>query len=147
MYSKYRKIRERRRQGFTLVEVMAVLVILVVLAGISVTAIQGIMSQANKREAEIFVKSLDGPLELFLTNHGSYPTTSQGLDALLNPPEGVDVSKGEWPYIKDSAVKLDPWNNPYQYAYPSSRNSNGYDLWSMGPDRVSGTDDDIGNWK
>ncbi|MCL2305859.1 MAG: type II secretion system major pseudopilin GspG [Planctomycetaceae bacterium] len=138
--------RSPRRAAFTLVEVMLVIVILTVLAGIAVVGVQQTMARAGKGEATIFVKSMKTPLEQFFMDHKRYPTTAEGLDALLNPPPDVDESKGVWPYIDPSAVKADPWGMPYQYAYPGQRNPNSYDLWSLGPDRAPDTGDEIGNW-
>ena len=149
MLSKHSKYRRSHREAFTLIEVMIVIFILMVLAGISVVAVQGAMNRAKKGEANIFVKSLKTPLETYLVDHGRYPFTAEGLDALLQPTGDVDISKGEWPYIDPSAVKNDPWGMPYQYVYPGQRNpkgSSGYDLWSLGPDMMDGTEDDIGNW-
>ena len=92
------------------------------------------------------MNSLKAPLGVYFHDHGHYPTTSEGLDALLYPMDDVDPSKGKWPYIDRSAVKFDPWGNPYQYKCPGQRNPTGYDLWSHGPDMKPNTADDIGNW-
>jgi general secretion pathway protein G len=131
------------REAFTLIEVMLVLFILMVMAGIGIGAFRTYQKQANIREAKIFVSGMNTPLELYSQDHGSYPST---LEALLSPAEGVDPSKGSWPYIAKTAVKPDPWGSPYQYVCPGQQNPDEYDLWSLGPDRISGTDDDIGNW-
>ncbi len=139
--------RRLRREAFTLIEVMIVLFILMVLAGIGVVSVQQVMTQAKKREAKIFVDGLKGPLDRYFLDNGHYPTTSQGLDALINPPDDADTAKGDWPYIDQNAVKLDPWNQPYQYQYPGQRNQSSYDLWSFGPDGAPDTGDEIGNWK
>ncbi len=139
--------RRLRREAFTLIEVMIVLFILMVLSGIGVVAVQQTMTQAKKREASIFVNSLKTPLERYFLDNGHFPTTAQGLDALINAPDDADTSKGDWPYIDQNAVKLDPWGQPYQYQYPGQRNQSGYDLWSFGPDGAPDTGDEIGNWK
>ena len=144
MYSKYRKIRERRRQGFTLVEVMIVIFILTVLAGLGVVAVQGAMNRANKGTVKIFLGSLKTPLDTYFIDHGRYPTT---LEALITPSEDVDQSKGDWPYIDPSAANgYDPWGTPYQYQYPGQQNPTKYDIWSLGPDQAPNTGDEIGNW-
>ena len=76
------------------------------------------------------------------TDH--YPTTQQGLMALIQPPAGVTRWAG--PYLKNKTTPLDPWRNPYHYRYPGIHNPNTYDCWSSGPDGIDGTADDIGNW-
>ena len=74
---------------------------------------------------------------------GKYPSTEEGLNALLNAPESAgDRWKG--PYVR--SLPLDPWGNPYQYRYPAQKSKDGYDVWSMGPDGQNETEDDIGNW-
>ena len=149
MLSKHSQYRRSPREAFTLIEVMIVLFILMTLAGIGVVAVRGAMERARKGEAKLFVQSLKTPLETFLLDHARFPFTSEGLDALLVPPMDVDPAKGEWPYIDPSKVKMDPWGMPYQYVYPGQRNAEGprgYDLWSLGPDMIDGTEDDIGNW-
>jgi len=143
MQSNRSKNRRLHREAFTLIEVMLVLFILMVLASIGVGAVLSYQRQAQKNEASIYVKSLDTPLELYALHHGRFPST---LDALVSNTEGADDSKGSWPYIKGTAVKMDPWGNPYQYLYPGQRNPTGYDLWSLGPDGISDSGDEIGNW-
>lgn len=137
---RFQQNREKNR-AMTLVEVMIVLFILVVLATISVFAINRTLTEAGMREAKIFVGSMKGPLDLYRLRFGSYPTDADGgLNALINPPDG-----GE-PFVDTTGVKDDPWGNPYNYQFPGQRTPNGYDLWSNGPDRIAGSDDDIGNW-
>jgi general secretion pathway protein G len=74
-----------------------------------------------------------------------FPSTSEGLQALITPPAN---KAAQWvgPYITESKVPNDPWGEPYQYVYPGQKNKGSYDLWSKGPDKQSGTADDIGNW-
>lgn len=78
---------------------------------------------------------------------GSYPSTTQGFQALrFKPQDLADSSKWDGPYL-DRDVPKDPWGNPYQYAYPGTHNGpDGFDVWSFGPDMTNGTPDDIGNW-
>ena len=74
---------------------------------------------------------------------GRYPTTEEGLNALLKAPEGTE-DRWAGPYVRD--IPKDPWGNEYQYAFPATRSRDAYDIWSMGPDGKNNTDDDIGNW-
>ena len=143
------KISPQRRppRGFTLVEVMVVLFIILAIASVGVVAVQTYLASAKRKTAEIFVKAMETPLEKYSVDIGHYPTTEEGLGALLTPPPGLpNPAKWDGPYVKESVSPYDPWDNPYQYEYPGRRGSNTYDLWSAGPDGVSGTDDDICSW-
>lgn len=94
---------------------------------------------------EIFVNDeVDTYLQAYKKDTGQYPTTAQGLQALVTQPDGVKGWHG--PYLPD--MLLDPWSHPYQYAYPSTHGqpAGKYDCWSMGQDGISGTPDDMGNW-
>ena len=149
MLSKHSQYRRSPREAFTLIEVMLVLLILMVLAGIAVSSLRSMRETARKKEAGIFVNAMSTPLDLFEQDHGRYPSTAEGLNALISPPSEVDESKGTWPYVSPKAVKPDPWGSQYQYMYPGQRNpegARGYDLWSLGPDGIDGNADDIGNW-
>lgn len=142
-----RRIASRRRRGFTLIEVLLVLVILVLLASMSVPLYQSYQRQANFKAAKSQIGLFETAIEGFQLNIGSYPTTEQGLGALLAPPADLpNPAKWEGPYLKGNEVPLDPWGTPYQYRFPGDRNPSGYDLWSIGPDRTDGTEDDVGNW-
>jgi general secretion pathway protein G len=134
----------RRQGGFTLMEVMLVLVILVILASTAGLAYQGIQRRANINAAATQVGLLKTPLHAYQLSIGSYPTTLQALRT--PPPDLPNVSKWDGPYL-DSDVPLDPWGNPYQYVSPGVHNPDSFDVWSLGPDGVNGTQDDIGNWK
>ncbi len=142
-----RRIASRRRRGFTLIEVLLVLVILVLLASMSVPLYQSYQRQANFKAAKSQIGLFETAIEGFQLNIGSYPTTEQGLNGLLAPPADLpNPAKWEGPYLKGNEIPLDPWGTPYQYRFPGDRNPNGYDLWSIGPDRTDGTEDDVGNW-
>ncbi len=137
----------RRQGGFTLMEVMLVLVILVILASTAGLAYQGIQRRANINAAKMQVGALSTPLDAYHMAVGNYPSTAQGLQALRHQPaELSNASQWDGPYL-DSNVPLDPWGNPYQYMCPGTHNPDKYDVWSMGPDGINGTQDDIGNWQ
>jgi len=133
-------------RGFTMMELLVVLAILGLLAGLAIQNVGGIFGDAQGAAARLFVKdSVKTSLFSYRMSMGDYPSTADGLQALVTPP-GNKAASWRGPYIEGGKVPLDPWNEPYQYAYPGAKNKSGYDLWSKGPDKQSGTADDIGNW-
>jgi general secretion pathway protein G len=135
------------RRGFTLLEIMVVIAILGLLAGLAINALGKHWSNAQVDTARLFINtSIKVPLFSYRAHMGDYPTTQEGLQALVTPPSGK-ADRWRGPYVEPAKVPLDPWGEPYHYAYPGSHNKDGYDLWSAGPDHQSGTDDDIGNWE
>lgn len=139
--------RRRTASAFTLIEVMIVLFILLSLTGIGVISFRSSQERARRQEAQAYVRVLDQAVDMYQLHVGRFPTTEQGLNSLLNPPADLsDPNKWDGPYLKDNAKTLDPWDNPYEYAFPGTNNRNGCDIWSWGPDGISGTEDDIGNW-
>lgn len=132
------------RKAFTILEVLVVLFILGMLVTVLFRNADKIIGQGSESVAKIFVgESIRTPLVTYRMHMGSYPTTEQGLQALITPPGDNDRWRG--PYLEGGKLPLDPWNNPYQYRYPGTKNSEGYDVFSFGPDGVE-SDDDIGNW-
>jgi general secretion pathway protein G len=127
---------------------MIVLAILGMLVALTISKLGGSLDQASVGTAKIFVQdSMKAPLLTYKIQMGSYPTTEQGLQALVTAPAAVaDRWSGPYVELTNGKLPLDPWKNPYQYSCPGTHNKDGYDLWSMGPDGKSGTDDDIGNW-
>jgi general secretion pathway protein G len=141
-----RRVGERRRGGFTLIEVMLVLMILVILASLAVGAFAPMRRKARIDAAKSQIGLMKTPLQVYEVAIGNLPTTTQGLEALRSAPSDIpNASKWDGPYL-DIPVPLDPWGNPYQYACPGTHNPDGYDVWSFGPDGANGTADDIGNW-
>lgn len=138
--------RSATASAFTLLEILVVLAIIGLVAGLAISKIGGIFDGAKIDTARLFVHtSVKLPLNTYKFAMGDYPTTAEGLQSLINPPQN---NNGRWrgPYLESNKVPLDPWNEPYQYAYPGARNKGSFDVWSKGPDRQSGTEDDIGNW-
>ena len=138
--------RRPRRAAFTLIEVLLVLVILVILGSLVGVQMRGAQKRAQRSAAKIQVDNFDTPLGLYAQEMGNYPSTAAGLEALRTAPGEAQGGKWNGPYL-DKAVPVDPWNHPYSYASPGRHNPDGYDVWSVGPDGVDGTDDDIGNWQ
>ena len=129
------------RGAFTLIELLLVLVILAVLAAVVVPKFTGRSEQAKLAAAKTDISNIDNALDLFEQDTGRYPTTDEGLNALVN---GGSIQNWRGPYIKRGLPK-DPWGNDYVYRAPGQHNTNGVDLFSMGPDGREGNDD-LTNW-
>ncbi|MDD3469677.1 MAG: type II secretion system major pseudopilin GspG [Thermoguttaceae bacterium] len=141
-----RNVRKDRmlRKGFTLVELLIVLAILVMLAAFAVPKLFDVLKNAKVNTAKTQVKTFTDTLDLYATNSGGdYPTTEDGLNALVQQPEDFPET-GTWSQLMPS-IPVDPWNSPYQYALDESTGSP--HVWSYGPDKQDGTEDDIKSWK
>ncbi|WP_423431753.1 type II secretion system major pseudopilin GspG [Limisphaera sp. 4302-co] len=143
------KMTERRwdrgaRGGFTLVELLLVLVILGTLAAIVLPKFAGRTEQARITAARTQLAAFATALDAFEVDNGYYPKGSDGLKDLIIQPRDAPNWKG--PYLRQNEIPLDPWGRPYIYECPGRHNPNGYDLMSMGPDGQPNTDDDITNW-
>lgn len=130
-------------QGFTLIELLLVLVILSVLAGIVVPRFAKRSEQAKITAANTDISNLGVSLSGFELDCGRYPTTEEGLGALVQQPPNLNGWKG--PYL-ERGVPKDPWGNPYPYQCPGQHRPDSYDLHSFGPDGQDGGGDDIDNW-
>jgi general secretion pathway protein G len=149
MNPKYSASQCRRTGAFTLLEILVALGILAMLATLAVTQVDKVFGQSQQSVAQLFVRdSMHVPLLRYRMDMGAYPTTAQGLDALLHAPGGGAAGQWKGPYfeVRGGTRPLDPWGQPYEYRQPGVKNPSGYDLYSAGPDRKAGTDDDIGNW-
>ncbi|MSU47856.1 MAG: type II secretion system protein GspG [Opitutus sp.] len=135
-----------RPAGFTLLEILVVLAIIGLLAGLAITNVDKIFGGAQLTTVRLQVRdSMRTPLTSYRIHMGDYPSTADGLQALVAAPSGK-ADKWHGPYVEPAKIPLDPWNEPLQYAYPGTKNKGSYDLWSKGVDKQSGTEDDIGNW-
>jgi general secretion pathway protein G len=135
--------RKRQARGFTLIEVMVVVVILGILAAIVVPRIMDRPDEARKVKAQQDIRSMEAALNLYRLDNYDYPTTDQGLEALVQRPAAPEP-----PHWKEGGyidrLPMDPWTHPYQFLNPGTHGA--IDIYSIGPDGQPGTDDDIGNW-
>ena len=137
-------LRNSARGAFTLIEILLAIAMMSLLAFAVVTNLDKIMSSSQEKITKTFVNSsLATPMMAFKMAVGRYPTTEEGLAALSKSPDSL-AERWNGPYVR--TIPLDPWGNPYQYRFPSQKSTDGYDIWSMGPDAKNETEDDIGNW-
>lgn len=141
------KVQVRRRSrhagGFSILELLLVLVILSILAGIVGVRFAGQSADAKIKAAKSQLVEFTTALSTYEIKSGGYPTTQQGLDALVNQPAGVE----DWPgRLLLKGVPKDQWGNDWQYRSPGTHNPDGFDLFSFGPDGQAGGGDDITNW-
>lgn len=124
--------------GFTLVELLVVLVILSLIMGLVAPRVLGYLTDARVRSAKLQIDSLSAALDLFYLDAGRYPSQSEGLDVLIKRPASVDNWNG--PYLKQTTLPVDPWGHPYQYRVPGQNAP--YMIVSLGSDgREGGADD------
>lgn len=132
----------RSEKGWTLVELIVVMVILGLLAAVVGPKVYDKVIQSRDQIAKIQIGELDSALQLFSFDVGRYPLSSEGLESLVQNPGSLESWKG--PYLK-KAVPKDPWVRPYVYHSPGTHGE--YDLYSFGADGTEGSDDDICSWK
>jgi general secretion pathway protein G len=132
--------RERRREaGFTLLEVLVVIAIIGLLIGLVAPAALRQLSGARVSVAKQSIERLGTILDMYKLDVGSYPSSSDGLEALLERP--ADAENWNGPYLKAENGLLDPWRHPYVYRSPSQRSGHDYDICSHGPDAQAGSSD------
>jgi general secretion pathway protein G len=142
--------RAQRQRGFTLIEIMVVVVIIGVLGALIVPQFMDRPDQAKVVAARSDVQAIATALEIYRLDNHHYPSTQQGLDALSQRPAGQPQARNWNPGGYLRKAPLDPWGNPYRYEVPGTRSGQGYDLYSLGADGQPGGTDlaaEIGNWQ
>lgn len=138
---------KKRQKGFTLIEIMVVVVIIGLLATLVLPRVLGRQDEAFVAKAKADIRALSSALKLYKLDNFNFPSTDQGLEALTSKPGGSPVAK-HWKkggYI--DRLPSDPWSNSYQYLSPGEKME--FDLWSYGSDGQTGGEDvaaDVGNW-
>lgn len=136
----------KRQFGFTLIELLVVLAIIGLLAGLVGPQVMKHLGGAKTKTAQVQVEDLAGALDMYRLDVGRYPTTEQGLIALVEQPS--DVKRWNGPYLRKETIPQDPWYNDYQYRSPGEHGK--FDLYTFGADEKEGgegEDQDIVSWK
>jgi len=127
-------VRNRRASGFTLIELLVVLVILGLLAGLVGPRVIKHLGESKSKTAILQIEELSSALDLYRLEVGSYPSSDQGLVALVEQPVGIDQWNG--PYLRKKTIRLDPWGQPYHYRAPGENGP--FDIYSLGADNADG---------
>ena len=139
-------IKNHTQSGFTLLELLVVLGIIAMLAGIVGPQVMKHMGESKTKAARVQIEDLAATLDMYKLDLGSYPTSEEGLNALIESPEGAKRWNG--PYLRKSKIPLDPWQQEYHYVSPGEHGK--FDLFSFGADTKEGgegEDQDILSWQ
>ncbi len=137
----------RKQRGFTLLELLIVLVILGLLAGVAGPKVMDALGKSKPKVAKLQIEEFGTSLDMFKLETGRYPTTQEGLQALITQPAGATGWNG--PYLHKPSVPKDPWENDYHYVSPGQHGT-GFDISSYGADKAEGGDGenkDINSWE
>jgi general secretion pathway protein G len=141
-----RQIKNRKQMGFTLLELLVVLGIIAMLAGIVGPQVMKHMGESKTKAAKVQLEDLASTLDMYKLDAGTYPSTEQGLNALIEAPDNARHWSG--PYLSKSKIPLDPWQNEYHYVFPGEHGK--FDIFSYGADGKeggTGEDQDIVSWE
>jgi general secretion pathway protein G len=134
--------------GFTLLEILLVVVIIGMLVTVAAVKIGGVSDKAKLTAAQRQIDAYKTALGVYELDNGFYPTTEQGLNALIAQPASPPAPQNwKGPYLDPPVIRKDPWSRDYIYRYPGQKIPNGYDVFSPGRNGVEGDEDDIGNWQ
>ncbi|OGS07705.1 MAG: type II secretion system protein GspG [Elusimicrobia bacterium RIFOXYA1_FULL_47_7] len=134
---------EKKENGFTLIEILLVVAIIGILVSVVLPRLIGRTEEARISSTRLQIENIGTALDAFELDNGRFPTTQEGMEALMSRPSGVSNWKG--PYLKKRIGK-DAWGGQFVYISPGSNNTD-YDLKSFGPNKVDGGGDDIANWE
>lgn len=142
--------KKHSERGFTLIEIMVVIIILGILASYVAVRLTGQTEDARRTQAKVQIQGFETALELYKLDNGSYPSTEQGLQALVEPPTVGKLPRKwrEGGYLKKGKVPKDPWQNDYIYRSPGDHGE--YDIMAYGDDNEpggEGKDEDVNNWE
>lgn len=135
--NKKKRLIHNKFSGFSIIEMMIVLIIIGIIATLSISTLNNALLKAKIKAAQIQAYSLSRSLSMYKLQFGEYPNEKEGWTALINPPDGIQLL---------DKIPVDPWQNQYIYIYPGEHNLNSPDVVSRGPDGLF-SDDDIGNWE
>jgi general secretion pathway protein G len=138
-----------KKRGFTLIEILVVIVVIAILATLVAPNVFQHVSTAKSSTAKSQIEMIGTALDAYRLDNGQYPTTQQGLDALINKPSIDPPATWRGPYLRKE-IPLDPWNEAYVYTSPGEVNTTGFDLLSYGADKKAGGEGenaDILSWK
>lgn len=141
-----KNIKNHTQTGFTLLELLVVLGIIAMLAGIVGPQVMKHMGESKTKAAKVQIEELSATLDMYKLDLGSYPTSEEGLKALIESPDGTKRWNG--PYLRKSTIPLDPWQQEYRYVSPGEHGK--YDLFTLGADNKEGgegEDQDIVSWQ
>ena len=132
----------RSVQAFTLMEMILVLAIIGILVSLGIFSMKGVIDGAERAKASADASTIQTNLVRYRTTAGMFPSQAQGLDALAKKPSGAPVPKS-WYKLTEASTLIDPWGHPYQYRNPGKKNTEGFDVFSLGKDGIEGTEDDV----
>ena len=136
-----------RKRGFTFLEIMLVVVIIGILFSIVGPRLIGRADKARRHATKAQIGSIKTALSLYEMDIGNFPTTAEGLKALLERPSDVSEDLWDIPYLDGRSALKDAWKRELIYVCPGEHNKDSYDLYSKGKDNKEGTEDDITNWE
>ncbi|WP_271271574.1 type II secretion system major pseudopilin GspG [Aliamphritea hakodatensis] len=148
MNSRKADFRSKSHRGFTLIELLIVMAIIALLAALVAPRLIGALGSSQTKQSEAQVALLSTALDSYRLDVGRYPSSDQGLAALIDE-EVADSKSWRGPYLRKKELPKDPWGNAYYYAYPAEAGGLDYDVYSYGADSLAGGDGenaDIGNW-
>jgi general secretion pathway protein G len=134
----------KKHQGFTLIEIMVVVVVIALLGAMIVPTLFSKVQQAEETRIAQDIRAIESAIKFYRLDNFAYPNQSQGLEAMLNQPQTADRWKG--PYLEE--LPQDPWSRPYQYIYPGTMGKD-FDIFTLGADDLEGgegSNQDWGNW-